>query len=52
MEMDLFNKTDTTLVYIASTEFTKEITNGKNLHNFETLFSLAISLTSLATTSY
>lgn len=35
MEMDLFNKTDTTLVYIASTEFRKEITNGKNLHNFD-----------------
>ena len=29
MEMDLFNKTDTTLVYIASTEFTKEITMEK-----------------------
>ena len=31
MEMELFNKTSTTLVYTASTEFAKEITKGKNL---------------------
>ena len=31
MEMELFNKTSTTLVYTASTEFAKEIIKGKKL---------------------
>lgn len=34
-KMELFTKTDTTLVYIASAEFAKEITSNQQQYNFD-----------------
>lgn len=34
-KMELFTKTDTTLVYIASSEFAKEISNNKQQYDFD-----------------
>lgn len=34
-KMELFTKTDTTLVYIASSEFAKEISNNKRQYDFD-----------------
>lgn len=34
-KMELFTKTDTTLVYIASTEFAKEISGNKQQYDFD-----------------
>ena len=34
-KMELFTKTDTTLVYIASTEFAKEITSNQQQYDFD-----------------
>lgn len=34
-KMELFRKTDTTLVYIASTEFAKEISSNKQQYDFD-----------------
>lgn len=34
-KMELFRKTDTTLVYIASSEFAKEISSNKQQYDFD-----------------
>lgn len=34
-KMELFTKTDTTLVYIASTEFAKKITSNQQQYDFD-----------------